>query len=241
MLKLSLASSLGERYQIDEVRSDELKTKDWIRQTKLLIFPGGRDKPYHRKLSPSGNEAIRSFVEGGGSYLGICAGSYYAGEKVEFALESPAYRVSELRDLGFFPGVVRGPMYSGFSYARSGGVRAAKIVFEDPALISFGSFLKVYYNGGGYFVNAREKDRVRVIANYEGETKKAAIVEIDSGQGRAVLSAVHLEYNPYFERSNDRRVHLVNRELRRFDRGRKQLFDYLLSRLHIELPKSRDL
>ena len=74
MLKLSLASSLGERYQIDEVRSDELKTKDWIRQTKLLIFPGGRDKPYHRKLSPSGNEAIRSFVEGGGSYLGICAG-----------------------------------------------------------------------------------------------------------------------------------------------------------------------
>ena len=40
-----------------------------------IVFPGGRDSPYHDKLKGPGNKLIRRFVESGGWYLGLCAGN----------------------------------------------------------------------------------------------------------------------------------------------------------------------
>ena len=39
-----------------------------------IVFPGGRDSPYHDKLQGPGNRLVRHFVERGGWYLGLCAG-----------------------------------------------------------------------------------------------------------------------------------------------------------------------
>ena len=127
----SLQDMIGDRYLIKDVLAKDIKKDNYLRNTQMLIFPGGRDKPYQKKLSPLGNLKIKEFVKAGGSYLGICAGSYYAGNKVEFSLDNHHHKISEYRELGFFSGVVKGPMYPGFSYSRSTGVKAVEMIFSD--------------------------------------------------------------------------------------------------------------
>ena len=68
----------------------------------VLVMPGGRDKPYQENLSGKGIEIIKNFVKRGGSYLGICAGAYFASDRVEFEIGSDI-EVNEERDLKFFP------------------------------------------------------------------------------------------------------------------------------------------
>ena len=50
----------------------------------LLIMPGGRDKPYQESFTGDGVKTIRDFVQRGGTYIGICAGAYFACENIEF-------------------------------------------------------------------------------------------------------------------------------------------------------------
>ena len=56
----------------------------WEEETDLFIMPGGRDRLYHAALLGAGNLKIRSFVERGGTYLGLCAGAYYGCRSIEF-------------------------------------------------------------------------------------------------------------------------------------------------------------
>lgn len=44
----------------------------------VLIIPGGSGSLQSKKLEQSGRDQIRSFVQNGGGYVGICAGSYLA-------------------------------------------------------------------------------------------------------------------------------------------------------------------
>lgn len=52
------------------------------------------------------------YVEGGGSYLGLCAGAYYGCSSVEFEPGS-SMEVSGDRELAFFPGAAIGAAYPG--------------------------------------------------------------------------------------------------------------------------------
>ena len=52
------------------------------------------------------------YVNGGGSYLGLCAGAYYACARVEFEMGSELEVVGE-RELAFFPGIGRGSVAPG--------------------------------------------------------------------------------------------------------------------------------
>lgn len=62
-----------------------------------------------KKLNGKGNKQILDFVHSGGTYVGICAGSYYGGAFCEFDRNGPL-QVLGSRELGFFPGTVRGPV-----------------------------------------------------------------------------------------------------------------------------------
>ena len=93
---------------------EELLAGEWMSSCLMLVMPGGADLPYCRQLNGPGNELIRgaqpccwlnmpsdvgkqsqilthstmsaAYVEDGGSYLGLCAGAYYACSYVEFDL-----------------------------------------------------------------------------------------------------------------------------------------------------------
>ena len=94
-------------------------------------MPGGADLPFCKLLNGRGNDLIRRYVEGGGAYLGLCAGGYYGSSRCEFELGS-ALEVVGLRELGFFPGIARGAAFDGFEYATENGTRAAHLLLRAP-------------------------------------------------------------------------------------------------------------
>lgn len=77
----------------------------------ILLFPGGDMWVYKSHLTAAGVEKIREFVQLGGGYIGICAGSYFAAEKIiwrGWAGEPRQYFTNT--GLGLFSGTADGPV-----------------------------------------------------------------------------------------------------------------------------------
>ncbi len=59
-----------------------------------LVVPGGRASGQFLALGTAGQTAIREFVDGGGGYVGICAGAYLAADEPDrYGLSLAAVRV----------------------------------------------------------------------------------------------------------------------------------------------------
>lgn len=150
---------------------------------------------YCRSLNGAGNRRIKAYVQGGGKYIGLCAGGYYGSAKCEFELGRKGREVDGARELAFFPGICRGLAFPGFVYGSEKGARSVKVATAHGTFNS-------YYNGGGVFVDAdRLADRgVEVLAVYDEELAvdsgavKAAAVYCRAGEGAAVLTGPHPEY-----------------------------------------------
>jgi glutamine amidotransferase-like uncharacterized protein len=74
----------------DELEYDRLKAAD-IRGGKLadydvLIHPGGSGSKQSKGLEEAGLQQVRTFVEAGGGYVGICAGAYLASNHYAWSL-----------------------------------------------------------------------------------------------------------------------------------------------------------
>jgi biotin--protein ligase len=97
-------------------------------------------------------------------------------------------------------------VFGGFEYQSEKGTRAAALEVVREALATGSGAvperLRVYYNGGGVFVDAESfKDRgVEVVARYTDklavEGGDAAMVYCKVGEGGALLSGPHPEYVP---------------------------------------------
>ena len=72
----------------------------------LLAIGGGYDLGYIRALKTDGLHNIKTYVERGGSYLGICAGAYLVCRRIEFD-KGGKLEICQPRDLGFFPGMYK--------------------------------------------------------------------------------------------------------------------------------------
>lgn len=208
------------------ISAKEILHSDWESETSLLIIPGGRDVPFHEALKGEGNQRIRKYVENGGSFLGICAGAYYGCKSVEFDC-GMELEVKGLRELNFFPGIARGPVYGPgtFRYRSEYGAKAASISnsFEKGSL-------KSYYNGGCYFVDADQYANVTCISKYlDIENQPAAIIEITVGQGRVILSGVHIEIGTSYQ-STTFKKDMMNM-LAPYEEQRKSLFQSIIHHL----------
>lgn len=227
---------IDQKYHIVLVKKDLFQRTDWKKDTHLVIFPGGRDIPYHNALKGTGNDNIRDFVEKGGSFLGICAGGYYGSANIEFEQNGPLEIIAE-RELKFFPGIARGPAYGlrKFNYKSKKGAQIAKLNFVPP-FISFQT--TAYYNGGCAFLGAEKYNNVSILARYADiEEQPAAIVKCNVGNGRAVLSGVHPEYSVYHDcmgRQVKGSLFLALKKI--IEKERRELFLRILNEL-INLPE----
>lgn len=172
-----------------------------------MVFPGGGDLAYCSNLNGFGNKRIRRYVEGGGSYLGFCAGGYYGSARCEFEVGNKKMEVIGDRELAFFPGICRGGAFHGFTYNSEEGTRAAEIRYHNDQIKNVqdvpDTTFRSYYNGGGVFVDAGSKEmqdkKVDVLARYtgpidiDGGSDGAAVVLCHVGEGRAVLTGPHPE------------------------------------------------
>lgn len=54
-----------------------------LQQADVLVVGGGSSRTQAKGLGPRGREMLRQFVDGGGGYVGICAGAFLAGQPRE--------------------------------------------------------------------------------------------------------------------------------------------------------------
>lgn len=221
----TFSALLSSQYRVRGVSAKELIEGAWERSTRLLVFPGGADLPYMKRLKGVGNRRIRSYVEAGGSFIGICAGAYYSGTRLEFALGT-SIEIKQERELKFFPGTVKGPVLFPFEYRENIGARAAKIlsIFHKSKPVS------IFYNGGGYFAGAEGKEKTEILATYGFSKQFPAIIECKVGKGRAILSGVHFEYDPELLDKEDPFLRLILPEIKESNVQRLELLRAILSR-----------
>jgi biotin--protein ligase len=197
-------------------------TSDWEKTISILIFPGGRDRPYHAALQGAGNQKIRSFVEKGGTYLGLCAGAYYGCRHVEFDRGFPL-EVCEERELSFFNGKAIGPAYGKgtYEYGTQRGARAARLQIEG------GDFC-VFHNGGCTFEG--DFSACKIWARHlDLPDCPPAIIECPIGAGRAILSGVHIETSAHSLDPTDPFIETIWPSLSASEASRLQFWAELLS------------
>ncbi len=228
-VKWALSQELSkEHYCILPVKRSLFINDNWQAECALIIFPGGRDIPYHEALQGKPNESILRYVQDGGNYLGICAGAYYGAAQLEFEKGMPL-EVITTRELRFFPGLATGPAYGLglFRYEDESGSRLARIE------TACGQNLQAYFNGGCCFHSPDQFSHVHTIGYYcDIPNKPAAIVSCKINAGRAVLSGVHPEHGlPFFNR-----LPCITADMRpQLETSRRKLFRLLLQEFKLNL------
>lgn len=223
----TLKKVLGKKYKIETIDAKEIILNTWPSQTALFIMPGGADLGYLKKLNGAGNENIKAYVKQGGSYLGMCAGAYYAASNIEFD-KGGALEVLGHRPLSFFQGTVIGPVLAPYDYQSQRGARAANITLNLPHVKE----ASVYYNGGGYFEHTEKMPLTHVIGRYTNQLP--AIIAIRYGQGHVVLSGVHFEYDPTLLDDTDPFLKKIIPQLKHSEKERRVLVHEILNVLGIQ-------
>lgn len=180
------------------ILASDIDKENWDENIDLFVMPGGRDVFYHRKLQGNRNNKIKQFVAKGKSYLGICAGAYYASSYVEFD-KSNSLEVLEKRELSFYPYKTIGPAYGANSFCYQNHKTAkASLVSINTENLNTNAY--IYHNGGCYFPTIDEN--ISVLAKYQDlKDNPAAIIKCNFEKGTIILSAIHIEYGvnmPFF-------------------------------------------
>jgi biotin--protein ligase len=217
----ALVDFLSEKNNVACVSGNQLQQDDWIKQTKTLIMPGGRSMPFYEKLSSAGNKNIRQFVEQGGTYIGICAGAYYACTETIFAKGLPLELILP-GELHFFSGRAIGPVFADedFAYHSEKGARVVAVCWKN------GEIFSSYFNGGCYFEPT--DDGVEILSHYI-HNNLPAVIRCKVGQGQAILSGIHPELAYHDIPNNDDSYHQTLRKaLREIENRRRQLLSHLV-------------
>lgn len=200
----TLKTILGHVYDIIQIDRTVLQSEPWEVGCVMLVMPGGRDMPYCQALDGEPNVRIRKFVESGGRYLGLCAGAYYGSKEIEFEKGRALMEIIQPRELGFYPGLSKGTTYPGFVYNSESGAKSVAVTLEQGLFDqSLPREIKMYYNGGGYFVHPEKYDNVTVLCRYKDPSTlckdepkgPAAVVHCKVGDGHALLIGTHPEYD----------------------------------------------
>ncbi|KAF8579829.1 class II aaRS and biotin synthetase [Ramaria rubella] len=236
----SLKALLLPHFAVQTITAAALASQPWPSSCALLVIPGGRDLPYVTSLAPA-TRTIKSYVENGGAFLGICAGAYYASKRVEWETGTKL-EVSGDRPLGFFDGVCRGSVYPGFAYESESGARAVAVEDVEEDEIMHG----MYYNGGGEFVGVEFSSATTILAKYVGDEGdgKIAAIHCHVGKGSAILWGTHPEYpltnEPLLSALARRNPPFTSQELRTNEERRWKFMRKTLSSLGLHLPRHND-
>ncbi|KAK0544450.1 biotin holocarboxylase synthetase [Tilletia horrida] len=211
------------RYDVQTVNAKTLALDPWHASTALVVLPGGRDLPYIQSLGepfshPSryfagpqrADEQLAKYVHSGGSFLGICAGAYFASSRCVFEPGTSMQVVGDRPALKFFPGECVGTVYPGFVYESDAGARLVDLELEEEAAGT--KSFKCQYNGGGAFMQADSyhSQGVKIVARYSDDDRalqrdtsnpkkpkfggQAAAVLCKVDQGKALLYGSHPEF-----------------------------------------------
>lgn len=141
---------------------------------RRIVVPGGWAPSQLEGLGKDGRESLVEFVEGGGRYFGICAGSYLPCTYVRWQGRTSPYSVGLVR------GTASGPVAGRTAWPTS------EVLDLD---LEKGGRRRVLYAGGPTF----DVKGAEVLARYPGG--EAAVIEVMCGKGRILLSGAHVEFS----------------------------------------------
>ncbi len=202
---------------------------------KVLAFfmPGGAATPYRRKLQVLGNDKIRTYVQNGGVYYGICAGAYYACRKTIFEEDVPGLKIIDEYGLNLVNAQAIGTLHRELniaSYEKSAAAAATvKLVgINNEQYIA-------HYHGGPYFIPDDNTEN-KILAYYNLAKIKPAILWRPFGKGKVIVSGVHFENTgeAFLQTINRLQKHSGNEqkiadELLMGEKLRQKLFNKLMS------------
>jgi glutamine amidotransferase-like uncharacterized protein len=159
---------------------------------QLLIIPGGASRFYAEKLDGAGNVAIKNFVAAGGTYVGICAGAYYAAKTIDW--QPPIGKsIQCTHELGFFNGCATGPLAFEKLMPDRDHLPLGVISISGP-LTNHTPHNVLYWAGPCFDSQVMAADNWQILANYAHG--HAAIITKKIGLGRVILCSPHIEYGP---------------------------------------------
>ena len=181
-------STLLPEYSINFCDADDILKGALDNTIKLFVMPGGADLYYCEKLNGDGNKIIRKYVEDGGTYLGICAGAYYACSEIEWGKDTNQ-EIIGLRELSFIKCTAVGPIYDLIEDAN------IEKNWDNISTIDIeGKLYTVLYRAGPIF-SEPENDNFKVLARYcDLPENPPAIIHSSFGKGSVILSSPHIEF-----------------------------------------------
>ncbi len=173
---------LAVRFQ--EIKDGGLTTNNF----KVVTFPGGYAYGYKTGLAGS-EDRVRSFISSGGSYYGICAGSFYAPSTIVWEGKKYSY------PLQIFAGQNIGPIDDIISWP---GYALTPVNFNGDSVIGNLGTIRVMYYGGGYHTiptDAQQGTHVYTAATFASSSAagKSDLIRYAYGHGKVALTTTHLE------------------------------------------------
>lgn len=168
-----------EEIKKEDILSGKLRTNRY----STLIMPGGASWEYLEDLGDAGAQEILNFVARGNSYLGICAGAFYATSERQGGAATGHYGI----------GLLNGTAYDGTAL-HTPPFKEGMLDFNF-ALKEFKSQYKIVLLGGPSFHVAdaeRQATHMQVWSRFT-EIDEPAMVEFEYHQGKVFLSAPHFE------------------------------------------------
>jgi len=179
---------------VSEIGPSEIRA-GLLRQFDAVIFAGGSASKQAETIGEKGKQEVRSFVEGGGGYVGICAGAYLASSGFSWGL-----RLLDARTVS--PKWERG----------AGDVRMELTSLGQNCLADMPGELTVHYENGPILRpdEAPDLNDYEVLAFYRTELAEngspkgvmkdsPAILRGTLGRGRVICFGPHPEQTPGLE------------------------------------------
>lgn len=195
---------------LDTLRNERIP---WDETCALFVMPGGRDSKYlesfkNTRIVVRISKGVRS---GKMKYLGLCAGAYFAADRIEFEMGRDGYEIVGDRPLKLIDTPAIGTLKTTklFTYENK-DIEAVDIKTDSK-------YFKAAYTGGCYFPDAKSD---LIFARY-ANSRPAILLSPDF-----CLSGVHFEYN-----AED----CSNVELRPFEKERIELVRTILTKLGLQV------
>jgi glutamine amidotransferase-like uncharacterized protein/PKD repeat protein len=165
----------------------DVNTVDLAEYYEAVVIPGGDPFGYDASINADGQAHLRDFVDGGGGYVGICGGGYYAADCGTFngtPFDFP---------LDLFDGAADGPL-AGVSTMTSISLNPRNPLNEyQPA-----THITMYSGGSAFYPNPDAW--VDTVATYDEHSGDCAMINSYYGNGRVLLMGPH----PELEEDSDR-------------------------------------
>lgn len=179
-------------YTVELIGADYIDTVG-LATFRILVIPGGDMYEYAQDISPKGKEIIRTFVQDGGGYIGICGGAYFASEEVFWQGNQ-----LPMTPLGLFAGTATGPIDEITSYPNYTMCKVNIINHDHPVTESERDSEWMLYYWGPALTPNRDAN-IAILGNYD-RGNQTAMLAFDYYKGKVFLVSTH----PEIEEDNDR-------------------------------------